>query len=135
MILEAGEKISTARAESSTLESSFWALADQYSASASVFWPGRLGSSDGGVGRRHADGDFPVSGLIADAAGNLYSTTGGGGNTSAPNCVFNGCGVVFKLDRSGNETVLYTFTGGADGSGPSAGLVRDAAGNLYGTTT
>ena len=82
-----------------------------------------------------ADGGFPVSGLIADAAGNLYSTTGGGGNTSAPNCVFTGCGVVFKLDRSGNETVLYTFTGGADGSGPSAGLVRDAAGNLYGTTT
>jgi len=82
-----------------------------------------------------ADGGFPGSGLIADAAGNLYSTTGGGGNTSAPNCVFNGCGVVFKLDRSGNETVLYTFTGGADGSGPSAGLVRDAAGNLYGTTT
>jgi len=63
--LEAGEKISTARAESSTLESSFWALADQYSASASVFWPGRLGSSDGGVGRRHADGEKPDEAVMA----------------------------------------------------------------------
>jgi uncharacterized repeat protein (TIGR03803 family) len=40
---------------------------------------------------------------------------------------------VFKLDKTGKETVLYSFTGGADGSFPVAGLVRDAAGNLYGT--
>jgi uncharacterized repeat protein (TIGR03803 family) len=41
--------------------------------------------------------------------------------------------VVFKLDTSGTATVLYRFTG-ADGGNPSAGLVRDSEGNLYGTT-
>jgi uncharacterized repeat protein (TIGR03803 family) len=42
-------------------------------------------------------------------------------------------GTVFKLDPSGNETVLHDFTGGADGAAPAAGLVRDKLGNLYGT--
>jgi uncharacterized repeat protein (TIGR03803 family) len=43
--------------------------------------------------------------------------------------------VVFKLDPANNaETVLYTFSGGADGSQPWGGLVRDLTGNLYGTT-
>jgi uncharacterized repeat protein (TIGR03803 family) len=42
---------------------------------------------------------------------------------------------VFKLDpASGTETVLYSFTGGADGSNPSAGVLLDTAGNIYGTT-
>src|SRR5207244_8943029 len=44
------------------------------------------------------------------------------------------CGVVFKIDSTGNETVLHGFTG-ADGSNPEAGLLRDAVGNLYGTTS
>src|ERR1035437_3973399 len=43
-------------------------------------------------------------------------------------------GVVFKVDTSGTETVLYSFTGGADGDYPEAGVIRDSAGNLYGTT-
>jgi uncharacterized repeat protein (TIGR03803 family) len=43
--------------------------------------------------------------------------------------------VVFKLDASGTETVLYTFTGGADGGEPQAGLIRDLKGNFYGTTS
>jgi uncharacterized repeat protein (TIGR03803 family) len=73
------------------------------------------------------DGSGPESGLIGDSAGNLYGTTLGGGASDA--------GVVFKLDRTGTETVLYNFTGGADGSEPSAGLIRDSAGNLYGTTS
>ena len=43
--------------------------------------------------------------------------------------------MVFKLDASNNETILYTFTGsGGDGEIPGGGLVRDSAGNLYGTT-
>src|SRR5215471_5544298 len=81
-----------------------------------------------------ADGGFPPAGLIRDAAGNLYGTTSSGGNTSATNCVPSGCGVVFKLDSSGQETVLYAFSGGPDGNIPQASLIRDAAGNLYGTT-
>jgi len=75
------------------------------------------------------DGLDPAAGLIADGAGNFYSTTsfGGGG------CAGGGCGTVFKIDKAGNETVLYVFTGGSDGKYPSASLVKDASGNLYGT--
>lgn len=80
-----------------------------------------LYSFTGGV-----DGGAPYAGLIGDAAGNLYGTTYIGGAS--------GQGTVFKLDKNGNETVLHSFAGGADGSSPYAGLIRDAAGNLYGTT-
>jgi uncharacterized repeat protein (TIGR03803 family) len=79
-----------------------------------------------------ADGSSPNAGLIQDSAGNLYGTTTGGGDLSLRGGV--GCGVVFKLDPTGRETVLYTFSGGADGCELLAALVRDAAGNLYGTT-
>jgi uncharacterized repeat protein (TIGR03803 family) len=78
-----------------------------------------------------ADGSKPFGTLVRDAAGNLYGTTYEGGGTG---CASFGCGTVFKLDPSGHETVLYRFTGGADGRNPYAGLVRDPAGNLYGTT-
>jgi uncharacterized repeat protein (TIGR03803 family) len=65
--------------------------------------------------------------LISDANGNLYGTTEyGGGNP--------GSGTVFKMSKTGKEKVLYTFTGGADGSLPVAGVIRDEQGNLYGTT-
>jgi uncharacterized repeat protein (TIGR03803 family) len=79
-----------------------------------------------------ADGAGP-NGLLRDSAGTLYGTTSEGG--ASGNCN-GGCGVVFKLDTTGAYAVLYTFTGGADGDGedPNAGLVRDSAGNLYGTT-
>ena len=43
-------------------------------------------------------------------------------------------GVVYKLSPSGTETVLYTFTGGADGGIPDSALSWDDKGNLYGTT-
>jgi uncharacterized repeat protein (TIGR03803 family) len=77
------------------------------------------------------DGHRPLGGLIRDAAGNLYGTTLFGGGTH--NCNSGDCGVVFKLDTTGKETVLHTFTGGTDGAWPEGGLVMDAAGNLYGT--
>jgi uncharacterized repeat protein (TIGR03803 family) len=81
-----------------------------------------------------ADGRYPGPGsLIWDAKGNLYGTTGGGGDMSA--CHDQGCGVVFKVDSTGKETVLYSFTGGADGGSPEAGLIWDVKGNLYGTTS
>jgi uncharacterized repeat protein (TIGR03803 family) len=80
-----------------------------------------LYSFTGGV-----DGSNPQAGVTSDLAGNLYGTTELGGVANH--------GVVFKLDSTGHETVLYSFTGGADGSDPDVGVIRDAAGNLYGTT-
>src|ERR1700733_9660338 len=78
-----------------------------------------------------ADGASPGGGLIRDGEGNLYGIASAAGDLS---CF---CGVVFKLDRMGNETVLHTFTGPPDGgeSFSNASLVRDEEGNLYGTTT
>jgi uncharacterized repeat protein (TIGR03803 family) len=76
------------------------------------------------------DGGFPLGDLILDGAGNLYGTTFYGGKGCAL-----GCGVVFKLNKAGKFTLLHTFSGTPDGDGPHAGLLRDAAGNLYGTTS
>jgi uncharacterized repeat protein (TIGR03803 family) len=78
-----------------------------------------------------ADGGNPYAGVIRDSAGNLYGTTLYGGSS---NCQPYGCGVVFKVDPTGHETVLYSFTGGTDGGNPYAGVKRDSAGNFYGTT-
>ena len=75
------------------------------------------------------DGATPYSGVILDNAGNLYGTTTAGGAS--------GHGAVYELSPSGNgwtERVLYSFSGGGDGSYPTAGLIFDAAGNLYGAT-
>jgi len=78
------------------------------------------------------DGGRPYSALIVDAAGNFYGTTISGGDLS---CRTYGCGVVYKLTKTGKQTVLYTFTGAADGSYPAFGsLAVDAKGNFYGTT-
>jgi uncharacterized repeat protein (TIGR03803 family) len=80
----------------------------------------------------HSDGLWP-SGVIVDEMGNLYGTTPwGGGGTG---CGGTGCGTVFKLDTSGRKTVLYAFADGTDGGLPYSGLMRDKAGNLYGTTS
>lgn len=74
-----------------------------------------------------ADGGYPLGGVIMDALGNIYGAAQGGGAS--------GNGVVYKIDPSGNETVLYSFTGGADGAIPGwVTVARDSAGNLYGTT-
>ncbi len=75
------------------------------------------------------DGGYPTP-LIRDAKGNLYGAAEAGGNSL---CGF-GCGYVFKVDPAGKFTDLYDFTGGNNGVYPVASLVRDASGNLYGTT-
>jgi uncharacterized repeat protein (TIGR03803 family) len=75
------------------------------------------------------DGAGPAAGVIFDTAGNLYGTTIGGGASEY--------GTVFELTPTSGtwtETVLYTFTDGADGAIPWAGLVLDSSGNLYGET-
>jgi uncharacterized repeat protein (TIGR03803 family) len=74
-----------------------------------------------------SDGANPVAGLTADPSGNLYGTTEGGGSS--------GVGTVFRLSKSGKEKVLYSFTGGTDGCYPTGGLLRDTAGNFYGTAS
>jgi uncharacterized repeat protein (TIGR03803 family) len=75
----------------------------------------------------NADGGNPSAGVIRDEQGNLYGTTAKWTGQMSP-------GTVFELTPSGVETQLYSFLGGRDGSGPNGGLVRDANGNLYGTT-
>jgi uncharacterized repeat protein (TIGR03803 family) len=78
------------------------------------------------------DGADPNGGMERDRSNNLYGTT----TTSSRYCNggHGGCGVVFKIDRKGRETILYRFSGGAEGLDPNPGIIRDAAGNLYGTT-
>ena len=80
-----------------------------------------------------ADGLTPVSDLVRDSKGNLYGTTERGGNL---NCGYAaGCGVVFKIDTTGKETVIHTFEAEGDGALPFAGLVMDSSGSLYGTVS
>jgi uncharacterized repeat protein (TIGR03803 family) len=77
------------------------------------------------------DGAFPNSNVIFDSAGNLYGTTTFS-NAAAT-------GTIFELSPSTGaqwtDKTLYAFTGGTDGGEPFAGLIFDAAGNLYGTTS
>jgi uncharacterized repeat protein (TIGR03803 family) len=87
------------------------------------------------------DGQWPSSGLIEDASGDLYGTTSNGGTLSSYCGNIIGCGTVFKLAANGggsySESVLYSFcsqSGCTDGEDPGAGLTEDASGNLYGAT-
>lgn len=73
----------------------------------------------------NGDGRIPNGGLAMDRRGNLYGATCYGGTT--------GAGTVFKIDTSGNETVLHSFSE-IEGLSPSGVLIMDKAGNLYGTT-
>jgi uncharacterized repeat protein (TIGR03803 family) len=73
-----------------------------------------------------ADGSTPVGSLIINRAGNLYGTTNRGGEFNQ--------GAVFELTPECAETVLYSFTGGADGGNPVGKLTQDAQGNMYGVT-
>jgi uncharacterized repeat protein (TIGR03803 family) len=72
------------------------------------------------------DGASPRDNLTRDSAGNLYGTTRFGGAY--------GEGTIYSLNSTNQESVLYSFTGGVDGAQPLSGVIRDSAGNLYGTT-
>jgi hypothetical protein len=80
------------------------------------------------------DGANPYAALVADDAGNLFGTTTDGGGTA---CGGFGCGTVFELQQVNghwSETVLYRFTGGADGGTPESPVTLDNRGNIFGTT-
>ena len=72
-----------------------------------------------------ADGGDPEGNLVLGPNGNFYGTTSGD-NTS-------GYGTIFEITPAGALTTLYSFTGGADGGNPQAGLVLGVNGNFYGT--
>jgi hypothetical protein len=89
--------------------------------------------------RSGTDGANPNGGLVLDSKGRIYGTTFGGGNESGE-CGAGGCGTVFALEpptkkgRSWIEKQLHVFSGGKDSRLPSAGVISDSNGNLYGTT-
>jgi uncharacterized repeat protein (TIGR03803 family) len=70
------------------------------------------------------DGSYPAGGLIEGADGGYYGTAEFGGA--------NNKGTVFKVDSSGNFSLIYTFTGAADGAIPASGLILGTDGNYYG---
>jgi uncharacterized repeat protein (TIGR03803 family) len=77
------------------------------------------------------DGAEPVAGVVTDGVGDFYGTTIEGGTGASP------AGTVFEVDAGGNEKVLHSFcssTGCTDGAALYAPVIRDNAGNLYGTT-
>jgi uncharacterized repeat protein (TIGR03803 family) len=76
-----------------------------------------------------AGGGNPISGVVIDAAGNLYGTASAGGAR--------GLGTIYQLTHSASgwtETVLHDFNGGSDGAMAEGNLLRDPAGNIFGTT-
>ena len=76
------------------------------------------------------DGANPYSSLLQASDGNLYGATYAGGVSG--NC-HPGCGTIFRITTSGTLTTLHSFSG-AEGLGPSGGVVQATDGNLYGTT-
>ena len=77
-------------------------------------------------GASNKDAEVPYSGLMVASDGNYYGTTNAGGAS--------GYGAIYQLTPAGVYTVVYSFTGAADGGVPYAGLIEASDGNLYGTT-
>src|SRR5882672_9812046 len=81
--------------------------------------------NDAGNNQGVIDGDRPLGGLFRDAGGNLYGATASGGGQ--------GNGVVYKIKRTGRESVLFTFGDPSiTGTNPRTPLIQDQAGNLLG---
>ncbi len=75
------------------------------------------------------DGAYPYGQPVTDKNGNLFGTTGGGGNSAC----YEGCGTVWELSASGMFSVLHTFAI-SDGNWPFVGVKLDKKGGMYGTT-
>jgi uncharacterized repeat protein (TIGR03803 family) len=90
-----------------------------------------------------ADGAQPSSRVTIGPDGGLYGTTAFGGGYQNCDHGRETCGTVYKLSPPPRacatvlcpwtETILYRFTGRADGASPAGALVFDRAGNIYGT--
>lgn len=87
------------------------------------------------------NGQYPAAGVIFDAQGNMYGTTTQGGPSFNPlgsSVVSDGLGTIWKYSPSTGLTTLFSFSGtqtpSNNGYRPLTPLVRDAQGNLYGTT-
>src|SRR5947209_18457795 len=82
-----------------------------------------------------SDGAIPMAGLVPGAAGSVYGSASFGGSGAACEFGAQGCGVVFRVDRDGKETTVYSFKGRTkDGETPYSGLVPNSDGEFYGTT-
>lgn len=86
---------------------------------------------------------FPASGtnginpngdLVLDSAGNIYGTTQDGGKYGSTSSGGTAWELSPKAAGGYSFKLLHNFGNGTDGNIPFAGLIRDAAGNLYGTT-
>jgi len=73
------------------------------------------------------NGYVPLAGLVQGMDGGLYGTTSKGGASNV--------GTIFRMSTNEVFTILYSFTNGADGATPAAGLVQGTGGQLYGTTS
>ena len=82
-----------------------------------------------------ANGATPVAALIQANDGNFYGTTSFGGATSTNGTGSDASGAIFEITPSGTYTLLYSFTGGTDGSVPAGALYQGDDGNFYGTTS
>lgn len=84
-----------------------------------------------------SDGFDPFGGPIFDSKGNMYGVTYSGGVLT--DLCPSGCGTVYKLspnqDGTWTESVIHSFIDSVDGMAPNAGLISDAQGNFYGTTS
>jgi uncharacterized repeat protein (TIGR03803 family) len=82
-----------------------------------------------------SDGAFPNN-IVVDPSGNVYGGTDGGGSSAClPGRTPPGCGTAFKIDTSGNFSLLYTFPGGASGAFPTPLTLERVSGNLFGAAT
>lgn len=80
------------------------------------------------------DGAWPTAEVIQAKDGYFYGTASGGGVSSCVNGGVTGCGTVFRVDASGNFTVLHAFNG-TEGAFPNGRLIQAADGYFYGTTS
>lgn len=71
------------------------------------------------------DGSLVLSGVVQDTRGNLFGATAGGGSS--------GAGTIFEISPDTKERVVYSFSGGFDGSDPNS-VTIGRNGALYGTT-